>query len=380
MKFKCIINYILALVCVFTLINQNAFSAEKSKDPISNSYLVNQLQMESDTAPSVTEQDPPDGEIIFDNTFDDNISKSAKQENTSNLKNRQKKFKNSDKRYHLVEYRIKRNENLWVISKKSGTTLKLLVEINSLKYPERLKENDVILIPSKKGIFYKIKKGDTLSEISRKFDVEADTIAEHNNIDGRKIIAGKKIFLPEAENPLKDPMKDETVKIAKPSLNSDDTGKIAKPSKNSDNSEKAAVAEKNKEKATSGRVALAWPLHGPITSGFGIRTHPFSGDKRFHCGLDIGAEVGTSVRSSGEGTVIFSGWKDGYGNMIVISHKNNYLTIYAHNSRLLVDVDEKVKMGQKIALSGKTGAVTGAHVHFEIRKGIVPLNPLRILK
>ena len=66
--------------------------------------------------------------------------------------------------------------------------------------------------------------------------------------------------------------------------------------------------------------------------------------------------------------------------MIVISHKNNYITIYAHNSKNFVDVHEKVKKGQKIALSGKTGAVTGAHLHFEIRKGIVPLNPLRILK
>jgi murein DD-endopeptidase MepM/ murein hydrolase activator NlpD len=78
--------------------------------------------------------------------------------------------------------------------------------------------------------------------------------------------------------------------------------------------------------------------------------------------------------------IIFSGWKGAYGNLIVIQHKNNYITVYAHNSKLLVEENEPVKKGQKIALSGKTGATTGAHLHFEIRKGIVPLNPSRILK
>lgn len=358
------INLVLLMyLCVIS--NHNLFSAVKSNDPITDSYIINNLQMESDKAPSISDQESVEGEIIFDDSFDDNFSKKPKPSISINSKEKIKKMLGSDKRLHLTEYRIRHNENLWTIAKRSNTSLKLLKEINNIKNPSLLKENDQILIPSKKGIYYKIRKGDTLTGISQKFNAEIDKIAEHNNIDGRKIIAGRKIFLPEAEEPVKKEI---------PVINKHHT--------NIDNTEKIAVSEKSKEKkSVSGtKVVLSWPLRGPITSAFGMRTHPLSGEERFHCGMDIGAEVGTPIRAAGEGTVIYSGWKDTYGNLIVISHKNNYLTIYAHNSKIFVNVNEKIKKGQKISLSGKTGAVTGAHLHFEIRKGIVPLDPVRILK
>ncbi len=359
------LSIILLLVLYISLIlNQNLFSEEKRNDPISNSYILNNLQMESDTNPAANDQNPGEGEIIFDNSFDDNFTRKSEIGNAGESKKILKKIAGKDIRVHLTEYRIKRNESLWSIAKKSNVSIDKLIEINNIKNPEHLRQNDILLIPSNKGIFYKIRKGDTLTGISQKYSVEIDIIAEHNNIDGRKIIAGKEIFLPDAVESLKE----TPVKVEK--INRDKHEVI----------EKIATVEKSSEKNSSKKVVLSWPLRGPITSGFGIRTHPFSGDKKFHCGMDIGAEEGSVIRSAGEGTVIFSGWKDAYGNMVVISHKNNYLTIYAHNSRILVGVNEKIKKGQKIALSGKTGAVTGAHLHFEIRKGIVPLNPLRILK
>jgi len=362
---------IIVLLYIISIFNQKVFSAEKTDDPITNSYIINNLQMESDSAPSITDQESGEGEIIFDNSFDDNLSKKIKPEITVNSKNRLKKLSGTDKRFHLTEYRIKRNENLWSIAKRLNISVDQLIGINNIKNPQHIKENDLIQIPSKKGIFYKIRKGDTLTKISQKYNTEIDIIAEHNNIDGRKIIAGKKIFLPEAV----EIVKEEPVKIKKYNRIEENTEKIAANEKT-----KANSSDKIKEKPSIGKVVLAWPIRGPITSGFGTRTHPFSGDKKFHCGLDIGAEEGTVVRSAGEGTVIFSGWKDAYGNLLVISHKNNFITIYAHNSKILVDLNEKIKKGQKIALSGSTGAVTGPHLHFEIRKGIVPLNPLRILK
>lgn len=357
MKVKYHAINLLIPVIIIAFSESKGHSAEKKHDPISDSFIINNLQMESDTPPSTYDEN---GEIIFDNTFDDTFSENRNP--AINSKPKQGGYTPRDKRYHLEEYMIKRNESLWSIAKKNGTTVEALIEINSIQDPGHLKENGILMIPSTKGIFYKIRKGDTLTKISQQFNTDIDVIAEHNNIDGRRIIAGKQIFIPGAVRLLKE----ETVK-----------SKIRIPA--SEEPEKIAV-NKIKEKQAGGRVVLSWPLRGPITSGFGVRTHPFSGDKKFHCGLDIGAEVGTSVKSAGEGKVIYSGWKDGYGNMIVISHKNNYLTIYAHNSKNLVGVNENVKRGQKIALSGKTGAVTGAHLHFEIRKGIVPLNPVRILK
>lgn len=350
-------------ICFFFAIN--LYSAQNGKDPIKDSFIIDSLQMETDSIPAVTDQDSGEGEIIFDNSFDDELSKKIKPEISVNSKERIKKLLGSDKRIHLTEYRVKRNDNLGLIAKKSNVSVTLLAEINNIKNPDLLKENDLLLVPSKKGIFYKIRKGDTLTGIAQKFNTEIDLVAEHNNIDGKKIIAGKKIFLPDVDAPVIAHVKKKDIK----------TGS------KTDSREEVAIIKKNTDTTSTGnKVVLAWPLRGPITSGFGIRTHPFSGDKKFHCGLDIGAEVGTPVRAAGEGIVIFSGWKDAYGNIIVISHKNNYLTIYAHNSKNFVNVNERVTRGQKIAVSGKTGAVTGAHLHFEIRKGIVPLNPLRILK
>jgi len=362
MKAKHLSLKLLIIIYICLLANQSLFPAETVNDPITNSYIINSLEMETDTIPPTAIQDQGEGEIIFDNSFEESLPK------TSNYKERQKKLQKLDKRYHFIEYKVKRNENISTIAKKSGTSSDVLIDINNIKNPGHLKENDILLIPSKKGVFYKIRKGDSLTKISQKFKTEIDIIAEHNNIDGKKIIAGKKIFLPEAV----ESVKEVTVKNRKNIRKTEVIDKIATIEKNKEDT--------GKEKITSKKVLLSWPLRGPITSGFGIRTHPFSRDKKFHCGLDIGAEVGSVVRSAGDGTVIFSGWKDTYGNLIVISHKNNYLTIYAHNSKILVDVNEKIRKGQKIALSGKTGAVTGAHLHFEIRKGIVPLNPSRILK
>jgi murein DD-endopeptidase MepM/ murein hydrolase activator NlpD len=234
----------------------------------------------------------------------------------------------------------------------------------------------MLLIPSRTGVQYKIKRGDTLSSIAEKYDTDVEKIAEHNNIDGKKIFAGRSIFIPGAiekrEHLASHDQKNLTEKSRIIALKkSDRTASIEK--------NRTEIAAKINEDKNS-KLHLSWPLRGPITSGFGYRKHPFSGEKTFHCGLDIGAEIGSTVRAAAEGKVIYSGWKGPYGNLIVVQHKNNYITVYAHNSKLLVEVDEQIKKGQKIALSGKTGATTGAHLHFEIRKGIVPLNPGRILK
>jgi len=78
--------------------------------------------------------------------------------------------------------------------------------------------------------------------------------------------------------------------------------------------------------------------------------------------------------------VIFSGWKDGYGNTVIMRHEDGYITVYAHNLKTTVEEGAFVKQGGTVALSGRTGAVTGAHLHFEIRKYLTPLDPLRLLR
>lgn len=116
-----------------------------------------------------------------------------------------------------------------------------------------------------------------------------------------------------------------------------------------------------------------YPLRGYITSRYGQRWG------RLHTGVDIAAPTGSPIYAADGGTVIFSGWESGYGYLIKIDHKNGYVTYYGHASKLLVKSGDKVYKGQEVALVGSTGHTTGPHLHFEVRKNGVPVNPLPYL-
>ncbi len=115
------------------------------------------------------------------------------------------------------------------------------------------------------------------------------------------------------------------------------------------------------------------PVKGFITRGFDVRNLQLDP----HLGLDIAASKGTPVVAPADGVVVFSGWTAKSGHLLIIKHGYNYLTLYKHNQRNLVSVMEKVSKGQVIALLGDTGKISsGAHLHFEIWKGRMPVNPL----
>jgi murein DD-endopeptidase MepM/ murein hydrolase activator NlpD len=121
------------------------------------------------------------------------------------------------------------------------------------------------------------------------------------------------------------------------------------------------------------QAALAdriYPIdNGTVSSGVGWRLDPFgSGRMVYHNGYDIPAPVGTPVYATQKGTIYFAGpWK-GYGNLVVVEHGGGYVTMYGHNSEILVKAGDKVDPKTVIALSGSTGRSTGPHVHYEIRQ------------
>jgi murein DD-endopeptidase MepM/ murein hydrolase activator NlpD len=118
---------------------------------------------------------------------------------------------------------------------------------------------------------------------------------------------------------------------------------------------------------------LRWPLDGAITSRFGAR------DGRPHDGIDIGAPEGTAVRAAAGGQVVFAAEHAGYGNLVILRHTDGLVTIYAHASVNLVRKGQQVSTGQVIAKVGTTGRTSGPHLHFEVRKGLTPENPLHFL-
>lgn len=131
-----------------------------------------------------------------------------------------------------------------------------------------------------------------------------------------------------------------------------------------------------KEVQPSGRPILK----GWISSYYGMRTHPISGRREMHKGIDFAGKLGGPVIAVAKGVVTYAGKRYGYGNVIDIAHGNGYTTRYAHNSRLLVSVGDTVEKGFQIAEIGSSGRSTGPHVHFEVLKNGREINPVRFIR
>lgn len=129
------------------------------------------------------------------------------------------------------------------------------------------------------------------------------------------------------------------------------------------------------------RAFLSSPLaFSRVTSGFAMRFHPIHRTWRAHLGVDFGAPTGTPVRTVGEGQVSFSGWQNGYGNVVHVLHSGNRTTVYAHLHRIDVRRGERVEQGQRIGTVGSTGWATGPHLHFEFKMGNQQVDPMKIAR
>lgn len=140
---------------------------------------------------------------------------------------------------------------------------------------------------------------------------------------------------------------------------------------------KKALVAKNERLAATPSI---WPTNGDVTSRFGWRSSPLGRGSEWHPGIDIANDTGTSIVAAANGIVINSGWFGGYGKMIEIDHGNGIVTIYGHNSQLLVESGKLVKKGQPIAYMGNTGLSTGSHLHYEVRVNGTAVNPASFLQ
>lgn len=130
----------------------------------------------------------------------------------------------------------------------------------------------------------------------------------------------------------------------------------------------------------TGGGQLLWPAAGPMTSGYGYRTHPIFGDTRLHTGIDIAAGYGAPVVAGDAGAVIYVGVMSGYGNVIVLDHGDGLSTTYNHLSSFFVSSGQSVARGSQIGAVGCTGYCTGPHLHFEVRVNGDPVDPMPYLQ
>lgn len=145
--------------------------------------------------------------------------------------------------------------------------------------------------------------------------------------------------------------------------------------------EKNTIEEQiRKEEEVRKSTTFIWPTSGRLTSPFGYRIHPVYKTRRMHTGIDLANSSGTNIVASQNGKVTFAGRQGTYGKLIIVRHANGMETAYAHLSRISVSVGQTVSQGQSIGKMGNTGASTGSHLHFEVRKNGTAVNPMNYLK
>ena len=133
---------------------------------------------------------------------------------------------------------------------------------------------------------------------------------------------------------------------------------------------------KNKTEMLKCIPAIQPLRNGKFVSGFGYRMHPIYKTVRMHTGIDLTAPTGTKVYATGDGRVQNADFERGYGKQVVINHGYNYATVYAHLDKILVNKGQKVKRGDLIGLVGNTGTSTSSHLHYEVRRYGIPVNPI----
>ncbi|MCX7828808.1 MAG: LysM peptidoglycan-binding domain-containing protein [Thermanaerothrix sp.] len=246
-------------------------------------------------------------------------------------------------RVEVRYYTVKEGDSLWSIANSFGLDVNTLFGVNR-NAGDLIRPGSSVRVPNQDGIFVKVRRGDTVAKLADKYDVYPEAIRSANGLDqSSPLREGEEIFIPGAK-----------VEI----------------------DEQASQAV---ERRSSSR-RMIWPVTGRINSPFGWRADPFGGRRGFHTGLDIKAPHGREIRAALSGVVVYSGWMSGYGKTVVVQHPNGTSTLYAHCSALLVSEGRRVSQGDIIARVGSTGRSTGAHLHFEVRVGGVPVNPLKSLR
>ena len=236
----------------------------------------------------------------------------------------------------FYKYKVKADENFWIVLSKSGLDMDTLISVNNLTSPYQVGQDTVLFIPNMRGV---VVEGDDKDGLAKVLSESRIDIAYVKNANKSESLDKDFIFIP--------------------------CGKVS-----------------SLERSMFLGSAFLSPIKtGKTTSKFGTRRDPFNENKsQFHRGVDIGCPIGTKIYSARAGRVTFAGYADGYGKLVILEHEHGYTTYYGHLSRFSIKEGDKVGAGQSIALSGNTGRTTGPHLHFEIRRHGRALNPQTFIR
>jgi murein DD-endopeptidase MepM/ murein hydrolase activator NlpD len=224
--------------------------------------------------------------------------------------------------------------------------------------------------PALPGVVHVVRPGETVYRIARTYGIDPADLMETNGVaDPRSVAIGAELFVPGAAAVLEVPpvpVPGDPAPAGARAATPPPTATATAPSSGQANAARVSFG--------TGRDArLAWPLKGVLYGRYGVRAG------RRHDGIDIAAPEGTVVTAAAAGTVIYAGEQSGYGSIVILKHDGGLVTLYAHASRLLVEEGARVRRGDPVAKVGQTGRTTGPHLHFEVREGTRPRNPLLFL-
>jgi len=243
-----------------------------------------------------------------------------------------------------------------------------LTKKNNIIKNENTVGNKYKSVKTKDGLIYRVQSGDNLYRISRNFGITVSQIKDLNSLSSDLISIGQELYIKKFDN-----KKTQRKKIAI----AEKRDKIAEPKINKPKTQSTAYSSPNTGDVT--KFPQEWkdtfllPVHGKLSSPFGMRSG------RLHKGVDITAPPGTEIKVAYSGTVTYTGFLRDYGNVIIVEHGNEVVTVYAHNEINLVKKSDKVNKGDIIARLGSTGRSTGPHLHFEIRVANKPIDPSKII-
>jgi lipoprotein NlpD len=215
------------------------------------------------------------------------------------------------------------------------------------------------------GVVHQVHAGETLWRISRAYGVPLDVLLRENSLeDPGRLAKGTLLYIPGATQVVRVPPAPEPPPLARVE---------PRPSRRAGPASIPRAGAHPLDRAAHGEPLL-WPVPGVLISGFGVR------ERDHHDGIDLACPQGTPVRAAEDGVVLFAGEQRGYGNLVVIAHDNDLVTIYAHNEENLVAQGDRVSRGEEIARVGHSGNATGPHLHFEVRVGTHARDPLGFLR
>jgi murein DD-endopeptidase MepM/ murein hydrolase activator NlpD len=302
------------------------------------------------------------------------------------------------------------SDTLEIIAKRHNVSTAEILRANGYKGPRALSPGQQLIIPPRQATaaatpapavaapatrvaaassVHVVNKGDTLHSIARRNHVPVGELAKANNLDqSAKLSIGMKLTVPGSQSAAAEPAPAvaapaqlQLAALTPPATRSitpsapQQSARLAQSNVQVEDKPAEPAANAKPSETTSALPSFRWPVRGKVITSYGAKTNGKAND-----GINVAVPEGTPVKAAEDGVVAYSGNElKGYGNLILVRHSNGYVTAYAHASELLVRRGDTIKRGQIIAKSGQSGEVGSPQLHFEIRKGSSPVDPLQFL-